>query len=168
MTRRLKSSHELPTAVRVAAGTGKVSVLNTPFGRPISSTWERKALLTPLLGQSAYIWTAPKKNGFGCCVGRKKSSVMLVGSAAVRLNCRPRSSTKFFAASDTECRPCRRLVLTPGWIAATVEIQSLGSSKPRMSSLPARSSGSPAGSRKIAKPDSPNPTSRRVTPNAWS
>ena len=124
-------------------------------------------MFTPLLGQSAYIWTAPKVGVVGCA-GLRKLSVMVVGSAAVRLNCRPRSSTKFRAASDTECRPCTRLVLTPGWIAATVEIQSFGSSKPRMSSLPSRSSGSPAGSRKIVKPDSPNPTSRRVAPNAWS
>jgi hypothetical protein len=63
---------------------------------------------------------------------------MVVGSAAVRLNCRPRSSTKLRAGSDSENRPCVRLVLMPGWMAATVEIQSLGSSKPRMSSLPTR------------------------------
>ena len=80
VTRRLKSSHELPTAVRVAAGTGKVRVLNVLTGRPVSSTCERNALLTPLLGQSAYICTAPKKKGVGCCDGRKKSSVMVVGS----------------------------------------------------------------------------------------
>ena len=89
----------------VAAGTGKLSVLNVPVGLPVSSTCERNALLTPLLGQSAYICTAPNQNGFGCAVGRKKSSVMVDGSAAVRLNCRPSSSTKPFAASDSATGP---------------------------------------------------------------
>src|SRR3954469_12441547 len=102
----------------VAAGTGKLSVLYAPVGLPVSSTCERNALLTPLLGQSAYICTAPNQNGFACAVGRKKSSVMLAGSPAVRLNCRPSSSTKPFAASDVEKRPCVWLVPTPVWMLA--------------------------------------------------
>src|SRR4029079_19393731 len=106
VTRTLKSSHELPTDVRIACGTGQVRVLNRPVGRPVSSTCERNAVLTFLLGQSTYICTAPNQNGFACAVGRKKSSVMLAGSPAVRLNSRPRSSTKFCAFSDTEARPC--------------------------------------------------------------
>ena len=55
-----KSLHEPPMLLRIAAGTGNDNVLNRPVGSPVSSTCPTNALFTPLLGQSTYIWTAPK------------------------------------------------------------------------------------------------------------
>ena len=70
--------------------------------------------------------------------------------------------------SDTENVPWVWLVLMPGWIAPIVELPLVRILDPEDVGLPWRSSGSPAGSRRIEKPDRPIPTSRRVTPNAWS
>ena len=117
--------------LRIAAGTGNDNVSNRPVGSPVSSTWPTNALFTPLLGQSTYIWTAPKQNGFGCCVGRNRSTVKVVPSAESSWNAWLLMVWKFWVLSASDVVPSVWRVSNPSVNWPSV-VHSYGSSMPRM------------------------------------